>query len=133
MLQKTYGDSALSKTCAYEWYKAFKEGREVVEDLPRSGRLSTSLTEDNIEKVKEIVLENRYFSLREVAHELNMSHESVRSILVDNLGMRRVAAKLVPKDLNKPSHRATIVGTTVLNYDAKLEWNLSTSVFTTAG
>jgi len=100
MLQKAYGDSALSKTRAYEWHKAFKEGREVIEDLPRSGRPSTSLTEDNIKKVKEIVLENRNSSLREISHELKMSHESVRSILINNLNMRRVAARLVPKDLN---------------------------------
>jgi len=56
--------------------------------------------EDNIKKVKEIVLENRHSSLREISHELKMSHESVRSILVNNLNMRRVAARLVPKDLN---------------------------------
>ena len=39
MLQKTYGESCMSKTQAYEWYKAFKEDREVIIDLPRSGRL----------------------------------------------------------------------------------------------
>ena len=59
MLQKAYGESAFSKTQAYEWYKEFKEGREVVQDLfPRSGRPSTSTTDKNNEKVKEIVMEN---------------------------------------------------------------------------
>lgn len=100
MLEKAYGESVLSKTRAYEWYKAFKEGREIVEDMPRSGRPSTSSTDENIEKVKEIVLDNRHSSLREIARDLNISHESVRSILVDILGMRRVAARLVPKELN---------------------------------
>lgn len=42
MLKKAYSDSYLSKTQAYEWYKAFKEGREVIEDLLRSGRQSRS-------------------------------------------------------------------------------------------
>ena len=32
---------------------------DVVEDLPRSGRPSTSLTQVNIAKVKEMVTENR--------------------------------------------------------------------------
>ena len=31
MLQKTYGESTLSKTRAYEWHKAFKSGRDVME------------------------------------------------------------------------------------------------------
>lgn len=100
MLQKAFGDCVMSKTQAYDWYKAFQSGRESVEDLPRSGRPSTSSTEQNVEKVKEIVNENRHASLRKIAHDLNMSHESVRTILTDILGMRRVAARLVPKELN---------------------------------
>lgn len=44
MLEKAYSDSVLSKTRAYEWYKAFREGREIVEDMPRSGQPSNSKT-----------------------------------------------------------------------------------------
>lgn len=46
------------------------------------------------------MLENRRTSLREIAHDLKISHESARTILIDILGMRKVAARLVPKDLN---------------------------------
>ncbi|KOC58774.1 Putative uncharacterized protein FLJ37770, partial [Habropoda laboriosa] len=98
--QKAYGESCLSKTQTYEWYKAFKEGREEVQDLPRSGRPSTISTDENIEKIKKTVIENRRLSVREVARELEMSHMSVRNILTEVLGMRRVAARLVPKELN---------------------------------
>ena len=35
MLQKAYCESTLSKTRAYEWYSAFKSGRDAVEDLSR--------------------------------------------------------------------------------------------------
>ena len=38
----------------------FKSGRDVVEDLPRSGQPSTSSIEVNIAKVKEMVTENFY-------------------------------------------------------------------------
>lgn len=97
MLQKAFGESALSKTRAYEWYKEFKSGREVVEDLPRSGRPSTSNTDENVAIVKKTVLGNRHVSLREMANELNISYGTVQHIVVDVLGMRRVAARLVPK------------------------------------
>ena len=100
MLQQAYGESTFSKTRAYEWYSVLKSGRDVVEDLPRSGRPSTSSTEVNIAKVKEMVTENRHLSLREIAIKLSVSHESIRNILNDSLGMKRVAARLVPKDLN---------------------------------
>ncbi|KAK9731451.1 HTH domain in Mos1 transposase [Popillia japonica] len=36
MLSEIYGDSVLSKTEVYEWYKAFKSGRQDVNDLPRA-------------------------------------------------------------------------------------------------
>ena len=64
----------------------------MVEDFPRSGRPSMSSTQVNIAKVKEIVTENRHLSLREIAAELSVSHESIRTILNDCLGMKRVAA-----------------------------------------
>ena len=70
----------------------------MVEDLPRSDRPSKSSTEVNIAKVKEMVTENRHLSLREIAAELSVSHESIRTILNHCLGMKRVGARLVPKD-----------------------------------
>jgi hypothetical protein len=87
MLQKVYGESTLSKTRACEWYKAFKSGRDVMEDLHRSGRPSTSATEVNIAKVKEIVSGNPYSTLRQIAAELFVSLESIRTILTNHLGM----------------------------------------------
>ena len=47
-----------------------------------------------------MVLENRHNSLREIAQEMSISHETACHILIDVLGMRKVAARLVPKDLN---------------------------------
>ena len=58
---------------------------------------STSLTEVNIVKVKEMVNENRHLSLRA---EISVSHESIRTILNDCFVMKRVSTRLVPKDLN---------------------------------
>ena len=51
-----------------------------MEDLPSSGQPSTSSTEVNIAKVKEMVTEYRHLSLREIAAELFVSHESIHII-----------------------------------------------------
>ena len=71
-----------------------------MEDLPRPGQPSTSSTEVNIAKVQEMVTENRYLGLREIAPKLSVSHESILTILIDCLGLKSVAARLIPKDLN---------------------------------
>lgn len=54
----------LSKTLAYEWYKAFKEGPEIDEDIPYSGRSSTSINEVKVDTVKKIVVESRNTTLK---------------------------------------------------------------------
>jgi len=99
-IQKCYAKAVLSKTRIYEFYKAFKDGRESVEYKPCSGKPSTSSTENNTNQVKEIILHNRLSSLRDIAREVHISHESVRSTFVDILGMKRVNARIVPKELN---------------------------------
>jgi len=88
----------------------FSEGREDVNDEERAGRPSTSTTDENIDEVKKIVLANRRITVREVAEDLNISIGSCHSIFTNDLGMRRVAAKFVPKLLNfdQKQHRINI-------------------------
>ena len=43
---------------------------------------------------------SRKLTIREISEELNIAYGSAQDILVNDLGFRRVAAKLVPKDLN---------------------------------
>ena len=57
---------------------------------------STPSTEVNIAEVKEMVTENCHLSSREIAAELSVSHESIRTILNDCLGMKRVSAWTIP-------------------------------------
>ena len=47
-----------------------------------------------------MVTENRHLSSREIAAELSGSHESSRTILNDCSSVKRVATRLVQKDLN---------------------------------
>ncbi|XP_011863617.1 PREDICTED: putative uncharacterized protein FLJ37770 [Vollenhovia emeryi] len=97
MLTVAYGEATLNQSNVYRWYKMFSEGREDVNDEERAGRPSTSITDENIDEVKKIVLANRRITVREVAEDLNLSIGSCHSIFTNDLGMRRIAAKFVPK------------------------------------
>ncbi|XP_053995846.1 uncharacterized protein LOC128885687 [Hylaeus anthracinus] len=101
MLQKCYGEYTLSRTQVFEWHKAFSEGREVVENLPHVSRSSTSVNDDNIEKVKEIVLGNRRVGIREITEiteAFNIIYGSTQHIVVD------VLAKHETKVIAQPSY-----------------------------
>ena len=73
MLTKAYSESAMSKTRVYEWYKCFQDGREDIEDDERPGRPSTSTTDENVEKVKEMVMNDLRITIREVADDVGIS------------------------------------------------------------
>lgn len=100
MLNIAFGESALSKPTVYEWYKRFENGRESAESDERCGRPSTSTNDENVEKVKKMVMDNRRITIREVSEDVGISFGSCQSIFSDVLGMKRVAAKFVPKLLN---------------------------------
>ena len=68
----------LSLTQVLEW---FKEGREEIGDDQRPGRPSTSKTDGNIEKVGEIVRQNRRLSIRAVAELISIDKETGQQIL----------------------------------------------------
>ena len=80
-----------------EWYKHFQDGREDVEDNKRS---RTSTTDENEEKVKEMFMNGRRITIREVADDVGISIGSCHEIFSYVLGIKRMAAKFVPKLLN---------------------------------
>ncbi|UYV75508.1 hypothetical protein LAZ67_13000431 [Cordylochernes scorpioides] len=110
MLTVAYGEATLDRSNVYRWYKMFSEGREDVNDEERAGRPSTSTTGEKINEVEKMILANRRIIVREVAEDLNISIGSCHSIFINDLGMRRVAAKFVPKLLNcdQKQHRMNI-------------------------
>ena len=59
MLTVAFGESTMSRTQVQLSYNLFKEGREDVNDDARRGCRSSSTTDDNIEAVKKIILDNR--------------------------------------------------------------------------
>ncbi|GFW14433.1 uncharacterized protein TNCV_298531 [Trichonephila clavipes] len=52
---QAYGDSVLSRALVFRWFKAFSEGRESIEDEPRSGRPSVSKTAEYVIRVRDIL------------------------------------------------------------------------------
>ena len=101
MLVQVHGDSAMKKTAVYKWAKRFAEGRESVTDEERSGRPETSRTEENIAKVHQILRENCRLTVRSIAERVNVDRETVRKILTEDLDMRKVCARMVPKQLTE--------------------------------
>jgi hypothetical protein len=65
MLREAFGEHSLSQTAVFEWHSRFKAGHVSVDEC--SGRPSTSKMTENIEKIRELINEDR----RQTIHELD--------------------------------------------------------------
>ena len=56
MLQQVYGEDPLKERTVFKWVQRFRGGREDPKDDARSGRPSTSSGDENINRVRSLVL-----------------------------------------------------------------------------
>ena len=97
ILQTTFGESCLSRLKTFEWYSHLKSGSRSFEDEPHPGRSSTFHTEETVGCVREIIRADRRLTIREVAEKVRIALDTCQKILTEDLRMRRVTAKFVPR------------------------------------
>jgi histone-lysine N-methyltransferase SETMAR len=96
-LVKYSGTDAPSFPTVSRWVLLFQRGRSSLEDDERPGRPISTSYEENILKIQQIVRTDRRLKLREIAKDMDISKSSVYKILTENLGMRKISARWVPK------------------------------------
>ena len=67
-LAQVFGDLITSHATVFNWFAEFKRGRTSLEDEEMSGRLSTAVTEDNIDAVEKMVREDAHVTYRSSRH-----------------------------------------------------------------
>ena len=91
----------MSVTQIKVWYNRFKDNRTSVKSNECAGRPSTCCNNVIIEEVKILIMANRRLTVREIGDELGISKDSAHAILTQDLGMRKVSAKFVPRLLSE--------------------------------
>ena len=107
-MQQVYGSQCLGRTAVFEWHKRFLEGRETLEDDKKSGRPILVRTLEMIEKVRDFVANDRNASLKMMEEALNISRETIRTILHEDLDKTKVCAKFVLHTLRSDQKSARI-------------------------
>jgi len=67
LLTVAYGEYAMKKSSVFEWHRRFKEGREDVQDDPRSGQPKTRRTDATVDRVRTLLLSDRRLGVRVTA------------------------------------------------------------------
>jgi len=77
-------------------------------DAPRPGRPKTVNTQEIIDQLHELILEDRQISAKSITEQLGISRERVGSIIREDLDTRKLSAKWVPKCLNADQKRQKV-------------------------
>ena len=95
-----YRDSSPKYSTVAQWSAEFKRGRGSLEDDPRPDLPADVISQEMIDRVERFVLNNQRIKVAKLASECGFSNGSVYTIIHEHLGMSKVSARWVPRNLN---------------------------------
>jgi histone-lysine N-methyltransferase SETMAR len=114
LLTVAHGEYTKQKLSVFEWQR-----RESVQDNPQSRQPKTQRKDANVDRVQTLVHSDRRVGVRVIA-ELNMNTETVRQIVKEDLGMRKISAKKVPQILTHDQKQCRLHNSSDLLRNAEL-------------
>ena len=96
-----YGEDVMLRMQIFEWHKHFEKDHEEVEDDPKMRQPSTTRSDENITRVNQLVWSDHRLTVQMISNQLSLNRESVQTILLYDLEMWKVRAKVVLKVLLK--------------------------------
>lgn len=107
-INRRLGQGTVSKSTVKYWIREFKFGRQRLEDEHRSGRPSTSTTDENVKLVRELIHANPRVTYDDLERETKISRGSLHSILHDSLGVHKVMSRFIPHRLTETEKKARV-------------------------
>ena len=95
--KNVYGDSSPSFSTIKKWAAEFKRGHTGLEDDPCKGCPKSATTPEIIEQVHDTVLDDRQMKVHEIAETIGISKEHVGYILHEELDMKKLCTRWVPR------------------------------------
>lgn len=99
------GTDAPSYATVKNWVAEFKRGRTSIFDEEHTGRPKSATSEENVDKVLDMVMEDRRLTVHELAQAIGIADGSIHEILTNVLGMRKLLSRWVPHLLTSEQKR----------------------------
>ncbi|CAH2009091.1 unnamed protein product, partial [Acanthoscelides obtectus] len=91
-----FGNEAPHQSTISRWYGEFKRGRVSLSDDFRVGAPETAVTQENVDDLRKLIIEERHVTYREIEASLKISKTSVQKILHAELGVRKLVSRWIP-------------------------------------
>ena len=113
-LNSIFGDKALSRTSVYRWYGEFNRGRSSFQDEFREGCPKSVVVPKTIDAVRQLILQDRHVTYREIKTTLGISGTIIHSILYEHLTVKKICSRWIPHNLSITQKNQSIRVTKVL-------------------
>ena len=107
-LVEVSGDQALVSSTFRRWAQLFREGRDSIEDEPRTCRPKFAICEPSIELVGKFLRNDPCCSIEEINKYTDISTGRIYRILKEDLRVRKVFARRVPYLLSEAQMKQKI-------------------------
>ena len=83
-----------------------------LKDEVREGHPKTAVVSENIDVVRELILQDRHVAYREIEASLDISYTSIHSILLEHLAVKKIWSCWIPHNL------------TIAQTKARVDWSI---------
>ena len=101
MVQTAFGAFCVNRASGFEWHERFKEGRESVRDDERCGESREVRTPELIGQIKNFMDKDCRVSIKTISAQFYVSVGIVHTIICEELKMRKICVKFVPRVLRE--------------------------------
>jgi transposase len=94
-LKNFYGEQTIDISNVRHWVRRVSDAGSGLKDMPRSGCPCTVVTEENEQRVNQLILQDRCTTMRELRAGVRIGFKALDTIL-KKLGFRKQCARWVP-------------------------------------
>lgn len=96
-LDSVYAEASPSFITVKHWVAEYKRSRTSILDEERSGRPKTATTDEMVDLMHQTVMEDHRLTVKDIAQACGISSEWVHKILHQDLDMKKLSARWVPR------------------------------------
>ena len=106
-LKHCFGDQSPSEATIFRWFRQFMSGARTMEDDDRCGRITTTVTPEDVPRVESLIKKDPKMAYAEI-HIMKISSGSLTRILHYSLGVRKRCTRWVPHILSEEQKRGRV-------------------------
>jgi hypothetical protein len=115
LLTVAYAEYGMKKSSVLIGAGGSRKSQKMHKMTPTCGQPRMQRTDANVDEIHTLVCSERILGVRLIVEELNMNIETVQHIIIKDLGMRKISAKMVPRILTNDQKRQIHISSDLLH------------------